>query len=207
MTRRPRLLDLFCCQGGASAGYVAAGFDVVGVDLDPQPHYPYDFVQADALDYLAAHGSEFDAFHASPPCQDHSVSRSINGSDHGTGWLLDATIDAFRQLGRPWAVENVGGADMPGAAVLCGASFGFRQCRHRKFLSSEFLMTPPCARSLIRHVPAREREIFGHHGNTERIRAEWSVPWMTRDGISQAIPPAFTEHVGEQLLAAVPASA
>lgn len=79
---KPRLLDLFCCQGGASVGYREAGFDVTGVDIDPQPRYPFVFHQADALKFTLEHHREFDAFHASPPCQAHTNAQRIQGNDH-----------------------------------------------------------------------------------------------------------------------------
>lgn len=68
-----RLLDLFCCAGGAGEGYRRAGFKVTGIDIEPQPHNPHSFIQADALEYVQAHGAEFDAIHASPPCQAYSM--------------------------------------------------------------------------------------------------------------------------------------
>src|SRR4051812_8319935 len=103
-----RLLDLYCGQGGAAVGYRRAGFDdIVGVDLAPQPRYPFPFAQGDALAYLAEHGHEFDAIHASPPCQDHSALRTMRTSTpHDTAWLLAATRDALEAVGRPWVMEN-----------------------------------------------------------------------------------------------------
>jgi DNA (cytosine-5)-methyltransferase 1 len=197
---RPRLLDLFCCEGGAAAGYHRAGFDVTGVDIEPQPRYPYDFHQGDALTYLRDHGREFDAIHASPPCQDHSLSANIRSREmHGTGWLLDATLTAVRGLGVPFVVENVDRAVMGDALTLCGTSFGLGLHRHRRFVTSWFCLAPPCDPSRVRYR-GRAAEVFGHHGNTDRIRAEWGVPWMTQDGIAQCIPPAFTEWLGAQLL-------
>ena len=203
---RPRLLDLFCCQGGAAMGYHRAGFDVLGVDIAPQPRYPFDFVQADALDYLAGHGAEFDAIHASPPCQDHSMGNNLHGLDRGTGWLLGATLDACTALARPWVVENVEGAAMPEAMTLCGTSFGLGLHRHRRFASSLFMLAPPCDPSRVRYH-GREKDVFGRHSNSARVRIEWGVEWMTRDGISQSIPPVFTQFIGEQLLAAIKAAA
>lgn len=210
---RPRLLDLFACEGGATAGYQRAGFHVTAVDLDGRrlARNPAEStVQADALAYLDAHGHEYDAIHASPPCQDLSVSKSIRGgTEHGTAWLLDATLARLAALGRPWAVENVAGAAraMPGASLFCGYSFGLLECRHRLFLSSELLLTPGCAAPAVHPLSRREREIFGRHGNIARVRQEWDVPWMTRDGSSQAIPPVFAEHVGWSLAAACGVSA
>lgn len=198
----PRLLDLFCCEGGAGAGYARAGFTVVGVDLEPQPRYPYPFIQADAMELLgdAAFLAEFDAYHASPPCQDHSVSRHAVGGDHGTGWMLSAVIEAFRPLGKPWVVENVGAAVMPSAMTLCGTTFGLGLHRHRRFETSWLVLAEGCRGGAAVRYRGRAAEVFGHHGNTDRVREEWQVPWMSQYGTAQCVPPAFTEFLGSQML-------
>jgi DNA (cytosine-5)-methyltransferase 1 len=210
--RRRRLLDLFCGQGGASHGYALAGFDVVGVDIDPQPRYPYEFHRADAMTYPL---DGFDVLAGSPPCNDHSSLSSLVGAQ-GTGWLLQATIDRFRATGRPYVVENVAGADMPGALTLCGTEFGlhtFREGRrymlrrHRQFASNVFLMgAGGCTCGAL----ASAMGVYGHGGGrgggrgvTARAveRAELlDVDWMTVQGQAQAIPPAYTRFIGEQLL-------
>ena len=101
---RPRLLDLFCCAGGAAMGYHQAGFDVVGVDIKPQPRYPFEFHQADAMTYPL---DGFDAVHASPPCQDHSATKHLHGRAHGTAWMLDGTRERLLAQSTPWVIENV----------------------------------------------------------------------------------------------------
>lgn len=143
MNRR-RLLDLYCCQGGAAKGYHDAGFEVVGVDLNPQPRYPYEFHQADALEYLAEHGHEFDAWHASPPCRDHTALTSRAGFE-GSGHLLADTRAAFQAhpARRPWVIENVPGAPMRVDLMLCGGMFGLRTYRHRWFELSDPMFPPP----------------------------------------------------------------
>ena len=130
---RPRLLDLFCCQGGAAKGYHDAGFEVVGVDTEPQPRYPYEFHQADALSVLRAMAcwpnfsgelwrpSSYAAIHASPPCQDHSATKTVSG-DHGTGWLLAATLELLREVPLPWVVENVADSPLPHQGDLFGSN-------------------------------------------------------------------------------------
>lgn len=198
---KPRLLDLFCCEGGAGQGYALAGFEVVGVDIEPQPRYPFEFHQADANDYPL---DGFDAVHASPPCQDHSASASLHDG-HGTGWMLDHTIGRVKAAGLPYVVENVGRAVMPSALTLCGTVFGLGLHRHRRFETSFAALSPGCDPSRVRYR-GREADVFGHHRNTERVRKEWGVPWMTRDGISQSIPPAFTRYLGEQLMEQVTTS-
>src|SRR5690242_15392989 len=107
-TSRPRILDAFCCQGGAGMGYHLAGFEVVGVDISPQPNYPFEFVQADAVQYIRDHGREFDFIHASPPCQRYSAAQRIQGNSHPD--LIAPTREAMQSTGRPWVIENVGGA-------------------------------------------------------------------------------------------------
>lgn len=198
-----KILDLFCCQGGAAKGYADAGFEVVGIDIDPQPLYPFTFIQADATEYPL---DGFDALHASPPCQDHSVSRHASGGSHGTGWMLRHTLDRFRASGLPYVVENVDGAELPSALTLCGTTFGLGLHRHRRFETSFAAFSPGCDPSQVRYR-GRAAEIFGHHGNTDRIRDEWGVPWMTQYGTAQSIPPAFTRYLGELLLAEIEAVA
>ncbi|NUT23813.1 MAG: DNA cytosine methyltransferase [Hamadaea sp.] len=219
MTARPRLLDLFCCAGGASMGYHLAGFDVVGVDNRPQPNYPFTFHQGDALEFLAAHGDRFDAIHASPPCHDHTPLANVVGHD-GTGWLLDATRTALDILGRPYVIENVPGADMPGAVTLCGTEFGLHTDtatrgrvwlrRHRRFESNRLLMgAGGCychtKRGRIIGVYGTGDSGQGHgwKGSFTDRQTVMGIDWMTREELSQAIPPAMTRFIGEQLLAAL----
>ncbi len=213
-----RLLDLFCCQGGASAGYVAAGFDVVGVDIAPQPRYPHKFVQGDALEYLAEHGHDFDAVHASPPCQDHSDLAHRVGK-HDTGHLLDDTLRALNSFRGPWIVENVESAPMPGSLVLCGTEFGLSVVcndgkrrwlrRHRQFASNLVLMGAggcSCAGRPIAGVYGMGGEGPGTRGYKVARRNAYEllgVPWMTQTGAAQAIPPAYTRFIGEQLIDAL----
>ncbi len=138
-----RLLDLFCGAGGAAMGYSRAGFtEIVGVDNQPQKNYPFEFVQADALEYLVEHGHEFDAIHASPPCQGYSIMRNLPWLRHKEYPLL---IDPVRELlevtGRPWVIENVMGAHLA-AGWLCGTMFGLPFYRHRAFESNWFWLQP-----------------------------------------------------------------
>jgi DNA (cytosine-5)-methyltransferase 1 len=171
------------------------GFDVEGVDIEPQPLYPFTFHQADANTWPL---DGYDAVHASPPCPDHSRSKTLH-DPHGTGWMLGHTIERIKAAGLPYVIENVVGAVMPHAVTLCGTVFGLGLHRHRVFLTSFEAMNPGCDPSRVRYR-GRAADVFGHHSNTERVRAEWGVPWMTRDGISQSIPPAFTRYLGEQLM-------
>src|ERR1017187_3938692 len=128
----PRLLDLYCGAGGASAGYARAGFEVVGVDSRPMPNYPYEFIQADAIEVLAdkAFMAQFDAAHGSPPCHDHTPLSALSGLD-GTGRLPAAPREGFQAAGIPWVIENVPGAPMRADLTLCGGMFGLRTYRHR----------------------------------------------------------------------------
>lgn len=226
---RPRLLDLFCGAGGAAVGYHRAGFDVVGVDVEPQPNYPFEFIQTDALEFLDTRsrlGSlpYFEAIHASPPCHDHSTitgrNRKANGP-HGTGWMLDATIERLAGYGIPWVVENVESAEFPPGvfrARYCGSSFGLDLRRHRWFASSEALLVPACDHSWqtprFRSLDSRQKSmatVIGVHGHLNysgefELRCQaMGIDWMTNAELSQAIPPAYTEHIGHQIMATVEA--
>ena len=120
---RPRLLDLFCCAGGASAGYAAAGFDVYGVDLVPQPHYPFSMQVADALTLSPAFLSEFDAIHASPPCQSYSDLAHRTGNGHTWPRLIEPVREMLAATGKPYVIENVEGAPLQSPVILCGTMF------------------------------------------------------------------------------------
>lgn len=136
---KPRLLDLFCGAGGCAKGYQRAGFHVTGVDIKPQPRYCGDeFHQADALEYLAAHGREFDAIHASPPCQRYTMAQNAAKNADAHPDLVDPVRDLLLSTRKPWIIENVVGAPLKNPAVLCGLSFGLKVRRHRLFETSFF---------------------------------------------------------------------
>lgn len=204
---RPRLLDLFCGAGGCSVGYHEAGFDVVGVDIKPQPRYPFEFVQADALEYLAA-ASGFDAIHASPPCQRYSCAAKRAGTTHRHPDSLPATRSSLNASRLPWVIENVYGAPIDGL-MLCGTMFGLELYRHRFFEVNWPL--GPLGPATCHHV-GKVYSVFGHgsgkstrpdHGTVADWRRAMGIDWMTRDELAQAIPPAYTEFIGKQLLEAV----
>lgn len=199
-------------------GYWRAGFDVTGVDIDPQPRYPFTFIRADALDYLAEHGREFDAIHASPPCQAYSVTKSLTTKVHPE--LVEPTRAGLIASGRPWVMENVPGAPLLHPLVLCGTEFALRSPtghwvrRHRLFESNVFLMGAGgcnCAGKLTAyttgHPPAETTLWKGWQMGRRDSAIAFDIDWMSGDGLAQAIPPAYTEHIGGQLLAAIEAVA
>ncbi len=205
-----RLLDLFSGAGGSAVGYHRAGFEVVGVDHRPQPHFPFAFVQADALEYLAEHGREFDVIHASPPCQAYSAATVMHPREYPR--LIDPLRGLLLAAHRPYVIENVMGAPLLEPIVLCGLMFGLKVFRHRLFESNLFLMQPP-------HTPHGNRRIgrdgyccvvaSGDAGKGRKVNAlhrrkvTWEaamgIDWMTKTELTQAIPPAYTEFVGRQL--------
>jgi DNA (cytosine-5)-methyltransferase 1 len=202
------LLDLFCGAGGAGEGYRRAGFEVFGVDLADMPRNPHHFQQGDALEFLAEHGHEFDAIHASPPCQDHSTATKRHGRVHGTGWLLAATREALEATGRPWVIENVPGAPMRADFRLCGCQFGLPGLQRKRLFETSWspvLAPPRCV-----HV-GRTITVSGHTGGSSTrdgsrgfgTAAEWraamGIDWMTTAELAQAIPPAYTQFIGERL--------
>lgn len=202
---RPVLLDLYCGAGGAARGYHDAGFDVIGVDIKPQPNYPFPFIQGDALEVLAAWDllrPEFAAVHASPTCQTRSRATAWRGRRENHPDLLTPTLRALERLSVPWVVENVPEAvwdgTMRGDLMLCGTHFGLPVKRHRAFQygnwsSFELLPAANCYRNP--RVLA-----FEHKG--ERAYADaMGCTWMTNREGRQAIPPAYTHFIGEQLLA------
>lgn len=206
-----RVLDLFCGAGGAARGYRDAGFDVMGVDIEPRKRFPFAFAEADAMTYPL---DGFDAIHASPPCHDHSTLSGRTGVPHGTGWMLSATIERLRahgaRTGTPWVVENVETADMPGAVTLCGSMFnlgaeGRTLKRHRKFLASFPIEIPrpcTCRGALIGGVYGNGgggKMTRGYKFKVAAGREAMGIPWMSQVELSQAIPPAYTAWIGGQI--------
>lgn len=206
-----RLLDICCGAGGATRGYQRAGFHVTGVDLEPQPSYCGDaFHQADIAlaKFWATFEGDFDAIHASPPCQPFSAYRR-RGSGVGDRYPdLIAHVRAMLELtGMPYVIENVPGAPLREPVQLCGSSFGLDVMRHRLFEANWPVVAPPC-----NHAWQTPR--FPHATNRYRLRrtvevgayrcaklapAAMEIDWMTNAEISQALPPEFTYFIGRQL--------
>ncbi|MEU5886857.1 SAM-dependent methyltransferase [Streptomyces sp. NPDC047461] len=207
---RPRLLDLYCKQGGAAKGYADAGFDVTGVDKDPQPRYPYRFVQADAITFALQHGTEFDFIHASPPCQHDSDCQRLQNNTHPD--LIAPTRAALEATARPWVIENVGGAvpKLREPVMLCGPMFALATYRHRYFeTGGGFRLTQPGhpahtvpQAKMGRPVPPGHfGQFVGNFSGVPLAREVLGVPWMNRDGIRECIPPAYTAFIGRAHLA------
>lgn len=189
---RPLLLDLFCGAGGAAAGYHRAGFDVVGVDIKPQPHYPYPFIQADALKPPLDLGA-FDVVHASPPCQHYANVTRWRGSPENHPALIEPTRTLLRAWGGRYVMENVRTYALRSPSVLCGSTFGLGVRRHRYFETNwmPYELMPACNHSGL--LP------FMHKG--ERAYADaMGCNWMNKTEAREAIPPAYTEYIGSMLL-------
>jgi DNA (cytosine-5)-methyltransferase 1 len=203
-----RLLDLFCGAGGASMGYFRAGFEVVGVDIRPQPRYPFTFVRADAMTYPLA---GFNAVHASPPCQ--SYSKALRHLATPKPMLIDDVEQRLRESGLPWIIENVEGSPIPAAstmfgrhgAMVCGSTLGLPVYRHRLFLASFAITGTECDHRKPAMNPhnvfGRERiyAAFGRQDPERLWRAAMGVPWMNKHEGREAIPPAYTAFIGAQL--------
>lgn len=220
---KPRILDLFCCEGGAGFGYAQAGFEVVGVDLDPKfaKRYPFEFHAGDALQYLAEHWQEFDAVHASPPCQAYSITRHGHNKKHPE--LIEPTRQLLQEIGLPYVIENVVGAPLENPVMLCGRMFGLGAIdedgtplvmdRHRLFESNIELTVPE------HRVHDRSLQVAGSYGGARRDKKEareirkggyvpakaiqeqmLGIDWMTQHGLYQSLPPVYTEFIGKQLL-------
>jgi DNA (cytosine-5)-methyltransferase 1 len=214
-TRKPRLLDLFCCAGGAGVGYARAGFDVVGVDIRPQPNYPLRFIQANALSLEPRFIESFDAVHASPPCQSYSDLAKRNGNADKWPRLVEPVREMLIQSGLPYVIENVDGAPLINAVVLCGTMFPkLRVLRHRLFEANFQIVPPPHKRHPKVHTHDRRKAHFGKTdewkdfvqvtggGNCTLAAARdaMGIDWMSKGEINESIPPAYTEFIGQELL-------
>jgi DNA (cytosine-5)-methyltransferase 1 len=207
---RPRLLELFSGAGGSAMGWHRAGFDVVCVDLKPQPRCLFEFHQADAIEYAKGHVHEFDAVAGGPPCKVHSALKHLADPSHTD--LVPATREVMIESGLPYVIENVPGAPLLNPTVLCGSMFGLgagdRQLRrHRLFESNVPLAAPgPCVHTGYAigaygggaHRTTNTRNAY--QGTASERRAALGIDWMTRDEMAQAIPPAYTEWLGLQVI-------
>lgn len=222
---RPRLLDLFCCAGGASCGYTLAGFDVVGVDIAPQPHYPYAFVQANALDILKdrAFLAEFDAIHASPECKGYTHCNL--SPKHRYQKLIGEVREALDKIGKPYVIENVIGAKhvLRASLLLCGTMFGLPMRRHRLFETNvgEFgvFIYPPrtCAHkgatigvyghsiwdSSLPGTPRKDGRKRPDSVPAEVGHRAMGINWMNKEELAEALPPVYTQWIGNFLLSAI----
>ena len=193
-----KLLDLFCGAGGCSMGYHRAGFKVTGVDSKPQKNYPFEFHQADAIEFPL---DGFDVIHASPPCKaftktgwSYHFNYHNNHSD-----LLTPTRKRLIESGLPWVIENVPGSPMRADLLLCGSQFGLGVKRHRWFETnpSLFVLIQPCCHTKVKASPHGHPRVAGEG-------ATWGpamdIDWMNTNELSQAIPPAYTEWIGNQLI-------
>jgi DNA (cytosine-5)-methyltransferase 1 len=214
----PRLLDLFCGAGGCSVGYARAGFEVVGVDLEPMPNYPFEFIQTDAIALLEAalrtgmvcgvwRLADFDAIHASPPCQAFSLATLYHGRTEKHPDLIEPTRALLKRTGLPYVIENVAGAPIRKDVLLCGEMFGLRLHRHRYFETEGFLvMQPPHSRHGLKgaihncHIEdGHARLVAGNYADHESASEAMGIDWMTRAELAEAIPPAYCEHIGGYL--------
>jgi DNA (cytosine-5)-methyltransferase 1 len=213
---RPRLLDLFCCAGGAAMGYHRAGFEIVGVDIKPQPRYPFQFIQADAMKLDEGFLSGFHAIHASPPCQRYTDLAKRNGNADTHPDLIEPVRMMLHFTGRPYVIENVDGAPLIDPVVLCGTMFsGLRVLRHRLFETNWPLTQPAHGKHPLVYTMDKRKGHFGRldqetafvqvtgGGNCSKAAAAdaMGIDWMTKGEMNEAIPPAYTQFIGEQLLA------
>ncbi len=211
-----RLLDLFCCAGGAAVGYSRAGFEVVGIDIAPQPNYPFSFIQTDALALDSEFIASFDAIHASPPCQSYSDLARRNGNADEWPRLIEPVRAMLVRSGLPYVIENVDGAPLIAPVILCGTMFPkLRVLRHRLFEANfEIGPLPPHRKHPKCHTFDRRKSHFGKTdewkdfvsvnggGNCTLAAAHdaMGIGWMNKGEINEAIPPAYTEFIGRCLL-------
>lgn len=216
---RPRILVSFCGAGGSAMGWHRAGWEVWGVDIFPQPNFPWParFIEADALEYLFDHGGEYDAHDAGPPCQ--ASTALTKGTNKSRGWgqthfdLIGDTRIVLEDWGLPYVIENVSGAQIRKDLTLCGEMFGLSVIRHRHFELGGWEMAQPL------HKPHRGRvagyrhgqwyegpyfAVYGDGGGKGTV-AQWQeamgIDWTdVRKEIAEAIPPAYTEFIGAQLM-------
>lgn len=197
-----------CCGGGAGYGYEQAGYDVTGVDIEPQPKHRGNFIQADAIEYLKAHFHEYDVIHASPPCQAYSMA-SMQFRKAGKKYvdLIKVTRRELIKTGKPYIIENVPESPLINPIVLCGAMFGLRTYRHRLFESNIQLTAPEHPKHIALNAKMgrkpKENEFIqyvGHFSGVSIVQEMTGLLWLGQSELAQSIPPQYTEFLGNQLL-------
>ena len=225
---KPRLLDTYCCASGCSEGYSRAGFEPYGIDIKPQPHYPFPFLQMDALEALdrlikgegltfsngeMLYLKDFAAVHASPPCQDFIPTIP---KLHGTAHLLNDTRQLLIKAQKPYVIENIPGAPLRADYILCGCMFNLPRLRRQRWFETSwngFMLRPTCQHP-EHHISVTGHGIPSANYYRDKLRGPeyqrlanlaMGIDWMNRDERAQAIPPAYLEYLGKYLLRAVTA--
>lgn len=213
--RKPRLLDLFCCAGGAGMGYSKAGFEVVGVDISSQPRNPLPFIRADVFSLDPKFIALFDAIHASPPCQSYSDLAKRNKNADEWPRLIEPVRRLLKKSGLPYVIENVEGAPLRDPVVLCGTMFpGLRVLRHRLFEANFPIVVPPHGKHPKVHTFDKRKSQFGKTNDMRDFvqvtgggnctvaaaRDAMGIDWMSKNELNEAIPPAYTKFIGKELL-------
>ncbi|WP_273328128.1 DNA cytosine methyltransferase [Vallitalea guaymasensis] len=219
-----KCLDLFCKAGGVAAGYKKAGFKVVGVDIEEQPNYPCEFIHSDALEVLQDIDfiSQFAFIHASPPCQYYSRARHLsvarNNGNYGEHKdLIGITRDLLIKSSKPYVIENVAGAPLINPLKLCGSQFKNLYTQRERWFESNMQLSKPHISKKSMNTPSAGNG-FGSDGsisicgsggvrgmNSKQIVLYWGfamggIDWMTRAELAEAIPPAYTEFIGRQIM-------
>lgn len=203
-----KLLDLYCCGGGASYGYEQAGFDVTGVDNSPQPKYKGKFIQGDAIEFIRRYSQQFDVIHASPPCQQYTKSTT---QFRKVGKRYDDLIELTRleliRSGKLYIIENVPGSPLINPIELCGSMFGLRTYRHRLFESNMNLAVPghPVHRAKNTKMGRKPQDgefiqYVGHFSGVEMVQEMTGLHWLGQYELAQSIPPQYTKYLGLQVM-------
>lgn len=192
-------------------GYKLAGFEVTGVDIAPQPKYPFEFVLEDAIKYLVENHHKYDAIHASPPCQNNTRSTMVHkakGKEYEC--FIERTRDALLKIGKPFIIENTMDAPLIEPVVLCGAMFGLKTYRHRLFESNIKLEVPDHPVHTAKNTKMGRRpvdgefiQVVGHFSGVQFAKKAMGINWLGQKELAQAIPPAYTEYLGKQLISAI----
>jgi DNA (cytosine-5)-methyltransferase 1 len=212
------VLDLFCGAGGAAMGLHRAwpNAKIYGVDIEPQPRYPFRFYQADVFEWAVFEWRDFDFIWASPPCQAHvSLRWMYNAKDHAC--MISPTRRKLLESGKPFVIENVPNAPLVLSVYLCGTMFQLgtedaELWRHRHFEATFPISQQPCRHRLKRRVIGvygghgrdRRRKMNGQDFPTSARRQAMGIDWMTTTELSQAIPPAYSQYIAEQYLRSEP---